>query len=338
MWHLLLQFILIFINAFFSAAELALISFNEARAEKEAEAGSRNAARLLSLKREPEKFLATIQVGITLAGFLASAFAAKDFSEALVAFFARVAPAAPLDVLKNCALVVITVILSLFTITLGELVPKRIAMKKPDELAHWFALPLLVITRLFAPLVWLLSAATNLFLRVARLNPASTDENEVTEEDIRLMVDAGGAQGNIEKSEQKIINNVFEFDDRSADTLMTHRTKTVILWLRDNDSVWERAIIEKRHNMYPICGDTIDDIRGVLSTRDFLLLDAHDRQTVLTSAMHAAQFVPESIKADVLFRKMKQSGKHFAIVLDEYGGFSGVITMNDVLAAIVGRF
>ncbi|MDR3301111.1 MAG: hemolysin family protein [Spirochaetaceae bacterium] len=337
LWYILLQLILICINAFFSAAEIVFISFNAAKAEKKAEAGDKRAIRLLKLKDEPEKFLATIQVGITIAGFLASAFAANDFAGRLVAFFMSFNTGISASVLMRIAVIIITLILSLFTIVLGELVPKRIAMKKADQLAYLVSSLISGISHFCAPLIWFLSISTNLILRLFRIDPKS-DENEITEEDIRLMVDAGSAQGAIETSEKEIINNVFEFDDKSAGDLMTHRLNTAILWLKDTDEDWEKIIVEKRRSHYPVCGETSDDIHGVLSTRDFLLLDKHDRETVLFWAMHAAEFVPESLKADILFKKMKQSRNHFALVLDEYGGFSGVITMNDVLAAIVGEF
>ncbi|MDR3324727.1 MAG: hemolysin family protein [Spirochaetaceae bacterium] len=341
LWQILFQLSLICVNAFFSAAEIALISFNATKAEKKAEGGNKKAIRLLKLKEKPEKFLATIQVGITLAGFMASAFAANGFSGRLVAFFTSFDTGISTGALTKIAVVVITLILSLFTIVLGELVPKRVAMKKADKLAYFASAIISFISRLFAPLIWLLSLCTNLILRIVRIDPQS-DENEITEEEIRLMVDAGSAQGAIEEREKEIINNVFEFDDKNAGDLMTHRLDTVILWLKEGDTDWEKKIVENRHSHYPVCGKTVDDIKGVLSTRDFLLLDKRDRTSVLATeppqAMHAAQFVPESLKADVLFKNMKQSGNHFALVLDEYGGFSGVITMNDVLAAIVGKF
>ncbi|MDR2864402.1 MAG: hemolysin family protein [Spirochaetaceae bacterium] len=337
LWQILLQLILILLNAFFSAAEIVLISFNEAKAEKKAENGNKSAIRFLKLKKTPEKFLATIQVGITLAGFLASAFAASDFSDAFVRFFGSFNTGIPLHALRILAVFAITIILSLFTIVLGELVPKRIAMKKADTLVYVMSTVISLISKLFAPIIWFLSLCTNLFLRILRIDPKA-EENGITEEEIRLMVDAGSAKGVIEESEKEIINNVFEFDDKNVGELMTHRLDASVLWLKDNDKDWEKTIIEKRHGQYPVCGKTIDDIEGVLSTRDFLLLNKHDRKTVLSKAMHNAQFVPESLKADVLFSKMKKSRDHFALVLDEYGGFSGLITMNDVLAAIVGKF
>jgi putative hemolysin len=337
LWQLIFQLILILVNAFFSASEIALISFNETKAEKQASAGKKQAKILLSLKRKPENFLAAIQIGITLAGFLASAFAANNFADSITNFFVSFDTGIRLSVLRAAAVVIITIILSLCTIILGELVPKRIAMKKADALAYLIAPAVSFTAKIFSPVIWLLSSCTNLILRALRIDP-KPDENNITEDDIRLMVDAGRERGSIEEREKEFINNVFEFDDKTAGDLMTHRLEAVILWLRGDDKCWEKTIIEKRHNYYPVCGETIDDIRGVLSARDYILLDKHDRQTVLAGAVHAVPFIPESLKADVIFGKMKQSRTHFNLVLDEYGGFSGIITMNDILAAIVGKF
>jgi putative hemolysin len=337
LWQLLFQLVLILINAFFSAAEIALISFNETRAEKKAAEGNKRAKTLLCLKQRPENFLAAIQIGITLAGFLASAFAANHFSDSLARFFASFNTGIKLSVLNTASVVMITIVLSLCTIVLGELVPKRIAMKKADKLAYLIAPAISLVAKIFAPLIWLLSSCTNLILRAFRIDPKS-EENSITEDDIRLMVDAGSERGAIEEREKEFINNVFEFDDKNAGDLMTHRLDTVILWLRDDDKCWEKTIIEKRHYHYPVCGETIDDIRGVLAARDYILLDKHDRNTALAKAVHTAHFVPESLKANVIFAKMKQNRNHFNLVLDEYGGFSGIITMNDLLASIVGEF
>jgi putative hemolysin len=336
LWQIILQVVLIIVNAFFSASEITLLSFNEAKAEKKAEGGSKKAARLLALKRTPEKFLATIQVGITLAGFLASAFAANNFADGLTKFFISLNTGITFKTFKTISVVLITLVLSFFTIIFGELVPKRVAMKNADALSYIFASSIEFFSKIFGPLVWLLSELTNRILRILRIDP--TDENQVTEEEIRLMVDSGSAKGTIEESEKEIINNVFEFDDRSAGELMTHRLETAILWLRDNDDSWKKTIIEKKHNYYPVCGETIDDIKGVLCTRDFLLLENHSRKTVLAKAVHPAHFVPESLKADVIFKKMKQNRNHFVIVVDEYGGFSGICTMNAILASIMGKF
>jgi len=334
---IILQLFLTFINAVFSAAEIALISINETKLEKQAAMGNKAAARLIVLKKKPEKFLATIQVCITLAGFLASAFAADSFSDDFLRFLKSFNTRLPFHFLKTFSLVFITIVLSIFTIIFGELVPKRLAMKKVESFAYFSGVLLSIVSKVFSPVVWILSSATNVILKIFQINPAQ-NENTITEEEIRLMIDAGSERGAIEKNEKEFLNNVFEFDDRTAGELMTHRLETVILYLRDNDKVWEKTIIEGKYSFYPVCGETIDDIKGVLYTRDYLLLNNHIRETVMKKAVHNAQFVPESAKADLLFEKMKKSGEHFVLVLDEYGGFSGILTMNDILSSIVGDF
>jgi putative hemolysin len=334
--QLLLQAALILLNAVFASAEIALISLNETKLEKHARDGNKNAKRLMPLIRQPEKFLATIQVGITLAGFLSSAFAADNFSSKLAAFLSSAKIPLADSTLKTISLLMITIILSFITIVFGELVPKRIAMKQAERLAYLMSLFILIISKIFYPLVWLLSRASNAILFILGINPNDTGRS-VTEEEIRLMVDAGSRQGAIEQDEKEIIHNVFEFDDSSASDFMTHRLDAVILFLKDSDEVWRKTITNNPYNYYPVCGNTTDDIAGVLSTRDYLLLDDHTRSNVMKNAVHEAIFVPESLKADLLFKKMKSSRGRFALVIDEYGGFTGIITMYDLLEAIVGN-
>jgi putative hemolysin len=335
LYQLLLQLCLILLNAVFASAEMALISLNETKLEKRAKDGNKSAKRLLSLIKHPEKFLATIQVGITIAGFLGSAFAADNFSNKLVALLSSAKMPLSEPALKTVSLVLITIVLSFVTIVLGELVPKRIAMKKAEQLAYLMSFFIFIISKLFYPVVWLLGKASNAILFIAGINPNDSGES-VTEEEIRLMVDAGSEQGAIEQSEKEIIHNVFEFDDSNAADFMTHRLDAVILFLKDDDEKWRETITKNPYNYYPVCGNTADDIAGVLSTRDYLLLNDHTRSNVMKYAVREAQFVPESVKADVLLKKLKASHNHFALVIDEYGGFTGIITMHDLLEAIVG--
>jgi putative hemolysin len=335
LWQLLLQLGLILLNAIFASVEIALISLNEAKLEKHAKDGNKNAKRLLPLIRRPENFLATIQVGITLAGFLGSAFAADNFSTRLTALLSDARLPLPGPALKNISLVLITVVLSFITIVLGELVPKRIAMKKAEPLAYAMSVFILAVSKVFHPVVWLLSTASNAILTAFGIDPKDGNDN-VTEEEIRLMVDAGREQGVIEQNEKDVIHNIFDFDDSSASDFMTHRLDAALLFLKDDDATWRETIVNNPYNYYPVCGDTFDDIAGVLSTRDYLLLDDHSRPNVMKNAVREAQFVPESLKADVLLKKMKASRNPFALVIDEYGGFTGIITRYDLLGAIVG--
>ena len=334
---LLLQIILIALNAVFACAEIAVLSINEAKLEKMESEGNKKAKRLRKLTKNPAKFLATIQVAITLSGFLGSAFAADNFAEPLVSWLQSLGVTWSHDVLETICVIGITLILSFFTLVLGELVPKRIAMRRSEKIALGLSSGIMLISRLFAPLVWLLTVSTNLLLRIIGIDPNETDE-EISEEDIRLMVDAGSKKGAIDDEESAIIQNVFEFDDLTAGEISTHRTETAMLWMDDSMEEWDRIIRSCRHTNYPVCGETVDTIVGVLNSKDYFALDDRSRESVMENAVKPAYFVPAAVKADVLFRNMKSTRNSFAIVLDEYGGVSGIITVNDLLEQIVGNF
>ncbi|MBQ4096970.1 MAG: HlyC/CorC family transporter [Clostridia bacterium] len=333
--QLLLQFILIALNALFACAEIAVLSVNEAKIAKLEETGDKRAKRLRLLVSSPSKFLSTIQVAITLSGFLGSAFAADNFASRLVSWLVSVGVKVPPETLQSISVVVITLILSYFTLILGELVPKRIAMKKSESIALSLATLLYFVSKLFTPIVAFLSVSTNAVLRLFGVDPNDKEE-EVSEEEILLMVDEGNQQGVIDEQEQMLIQNVFEFDGRRVSEFVTHRTDIDFLWLEDDDETWENIIHETRHSFYPVCEDKIDNIIGVLSVKDYFRLRSESRETIIKEALMPAEFVPEGIHADVLFEKMKTTKNHFAIVIDEYGGTLGIVTMKDILEQIVG--
>lgn len=335
--NLLLQFFLIILNALFACAEIAVISMNDSKMEKLATEGDKRAVRLAKLTEQPSRFLATIQVGITLAGFLGSAFAADNFSDRIVNWLVNIGVKIPAATLNTISVIVITLILSYFTLVLGELVPKRIAMRNAENIALGISGLVYGISKIFAPVVSLLTASTNGILRLIGIDPQETDEH-ISEEEIRMMVDEGSKKGAINNSEKEMIQNVFEFDDKTAEEVMTHRTEVSLLWLDESDEQWEKTIIESRHTNYPICDENTDDIVGVLNTKDYFRLKDKSRENVMRYAVKPPYFVPETVRTDVLFRNMKQSRNHFAIVLDEYGGMSGIITINDLLEQIVGDF
>ncbi len=336
MWFMLLvQVILIALNAIFASAEIAVISLNEAKLDKLADEGNRRAGRLAKMKKQPARFLAVIQVAITLSGFLGSAFAADNFAGPLVDWLIKIGVGIPANTLNTIAVIVITLVLSYFTLVLGELVPKRVAMRNSKKLALALSNLLFVMSKLFAPIVALLTVSTNGVLRLLRIDPNADDE-EVSEEDIRLMVDAGSEQGAIDSTEKEFIQNVFEFDDLSADDIATHRTEVTLLWVDETDEEWKNTICTSEHTYYPVCNETVDDVVGVLNAKKYFRLESRDRQTVMEQAVGAAYCVPKSVKADVLFKNMKNSHNHFAIVLDEYGGMCGVVSMNDLVEELVG--
>ncbi len=333
---LLLQVVLIFLNAVFASAEIAVISVSDAKLAKLEEDGNKKAKKLKKLTENPANFLATIQIAITLSGFLASAFAAENFSDGLTELilstgFTAVSP----QVLNSVSVVVITLLLSYFTLVFGELVPKRVAMKKTEQLALGVASLITVISKVCAPVVWILTASTNGVLRLMGIDPNS-DDDEVSEEEIRLMVDEGAQKGVIDADDQEMINNVFEFDDLVADEFATHRTDISLLWLEESTEEWADTIHESRHSKYPVCDETVDKIIGVLDVKDFFRLQNEPKEVILKEAIRPAYFVPESIHADVLFKQMKKTHNYFAVVLDEYGGMTGIVTMNDLLEQIVG--
>ncbi len=332
---LLIQVVLIALNAVFASAEIAVLSMNEAKLAKLASRGDKRAQRLARLTDRPARFLATIQVAITLSGFLGSAFAADNFSDGLTEQLMKLGLPIPEPTLDAVAVIFITIVLSYFTLIFGELVPKRIAMKKSEQLALGLSGLLGMISTAFAPLVWFLSVSTNGVLRLLGIDPDQTDE-QVSEEEIRLMVDAGSENGAIDREEKQFIQNVFEFDDLTAGEIATHRTDVLFLRTEDSMDEWDRIIHSSRHTLYPVCQDSPDRVIGILNAKDYFRLKNRNREQVLAEAFRPAYFVPETVKADVLFRNMRQSGSSMAVVLDEYGGMTGIITLHDLLEELVG--
>ena len=333
--QLVLQLVLILLNSVFACAEIAVLSVSEAKLTKLEEEGNKKAKTLRKLVEEPSRFLSTIQVAITLAGFLGSAFAADNFSERLTGWIMSLNPTLPEGLIDSVSVIVITLILSYVTLILGELVPKRIAMKKPEAVALGLAGMLWGVSNAFRPIVWLLTVSMNGVLRLCGIDPNEQDE-EVSEEEIRLMVDEGESKGIIAETEKEMIQNVFEFDDLTVDEFATHRTDICLLWMEDDLDAWEAEIHETRHSIYPVCGETKDDVIGVLSVKDYFRLRDQGKDVVVRDAVKAPFYVPEGIHADVLFRQMQTGRNHFAVVLDEYGGMFGIVTMNDLLEQLVG--
>ena len=335
--QLILQVILIFLNAVFACAEIAVISFNDAKLAKLAQEGNKRAVRLARLTSQPARFLATIQVAITLSGFLGSAFAADNFASLLSKSLIGLGLPIPAKTLNSISVVLITLILSYFTLIFGELVPKRVAMKNAEKLALAISGIVTFISVAFKPIVSLLTVSTNAILRLMGIDPNSEDE-EISEEEIRLMVDAGSEKGAIDEDEKELIQNVFEFDDITAGEIATHRTELTLLWTDETVEEWDKTIREVRHSIYPICDETVDNMIGVLSAKEYLRLEDKSRESIMKNAVQSPYFVPEHIKLDVLFKNLKARRKHFAVIADEYGGVQGVVTMNDLIEQIIGSF
>ena len=332
---ILLQVLLILLNAVFASAEIAVISINDAKLARMVAEGDKRAVRLARLTSQPARFLATIQVAITLSGFLGSAFAAENFSDGLVNWLVGLGVGIPAATLDAIAVVIITLILSYFTLIFGELVPKRVAMRKAESLALGISGLISAIAKLFAPIVWFLTASTNAVLRLLGIDP-NAEEETVSEEEIRMMVDVGPQKGTIDHEEKQFIQNVFEFDDLTAGEIATHRTDLTILWQEESMEEWASTIHNSRHTRYPVCGESADDVVGILNAKDYFRLTDRSRETVMEQAVETPYFVPDSVKADVLFRNMKGSCHPLAVVLDEYGGMTGIVTINDLVEQLVG--
>ncbi len=332
---IILQIVLIALNAIFASAELAVLSINETKLERMAEDGDKRAKRLFKLTREPAGFLATIQVAITLSGFLGSAFAADGFSEPLVDWILSLGVNIPRSTLDSIAVIVITLILSYFTLVFGELVPKRVAMKKAEAIGLGISGLVNGISAVFKPIVWFLSISTNAILRLMGIDPNEADE-QVNEEEILMMVDAGSEKGAIDEQEKEFIQNVFAFDDLTAEEIAVHRMDVTVLWMEDSMEKWAQIIHDSRHTLYPVCDGSADNIIGILNAKDYFRLDDKSRDNVFKYAVKEPFFVPKTIKADVLFRNMKKTWNTMSVVLDEYGGMVGIITLNDLIEQLVG--
>ncbi len=335
--QIILQVILILINAFFASTEIAVISLNATKLKKMSEDGDKTAKRLLRLVEEPAGFLSTIQIGITLAGFLGSAFAAENFSQYLVDWIYNGLGfrGIPVSVLNTLSVIVITIILSYFTLILGELVPKRIAMQKPYAVAK-FACPVVsAVAFIMRPVVFFLSLSTNAVLRLLRMK-TEAEEESVTEEEIRMMVDLGEEKGVIDEEEKEWIQNVFAFDDTPARDIMTHSTDVEFISLHASEQEIIDTVKSSGKSRFPVYDKDFDDVVGVLYARDFLMADAGERRH-LKGLLRAPYFIPESISADKLFKDMQTKKIHFAVVIDEFGQVSGIVTMEDLLEEIVGN-
>ncbi len=335
--QILILIVLIFLNAFFAASEMAVVSLSEGKMRKLAEDGDKKAAKLLKLIQAPDNFLSTIQIGITLAGFLASAFAADSFAERLVYWLVNTCGVSvPEKTLNVICVIVITLILSYFTLVFGELVPKRLALKKAEGVARATCGVVSALAVVFRPLIWVLSKSTNASLRLLGIDPKE-EEEEVSEDEIRMMVDIGEETGAIETNEREMIENIFEFNNTTAEDVMIHRTDMVMIWVDDPAEEILKTIEESGMSRFPVYNENADDIVGILSTRDYLFNTHRKQPKSFRDLLRSAYFVPESVRTDVLFRDMQSKKVHMAIVVDEYGGTSGLVTMEDLLEEIVGN-
>ena len=333
---ILLQIILILLNAFFSCVEIAIISMNDNKLSKLVSNNNHKAIKLSKLIEKPTKFLSTIQVAITLSGFLGSAFAAENFSDILVNTILKTNSQLPLNVIHSFSVILITIILSYFTLVLGELVPKQIGLRKAEMIALNSASILSVIATIFTPIIWLLTSSTNLILKLFKIDP-NQEEIQDSEEEIKMMIDVGSEKGTIDIEEKEFIQNIFEFDDLIAEDILTHRREVIMLDIQDSIEKWHQTIISHPYTLYPIFDDSIDKIIGVLNSKKYFRLQHHNKETIMKEAVQKAYFVLDTINADVLFKNMKKEKQNIAIVLDEYKGVRGIITIHDLIEQLVGN-
>jgi len=330
--------LLIVLNAFFAASEIALISLNDNKVKTMAEEGHKKAKLLQHLLSEPSRFLATIQIGITLAGFMASAFAADQFSGPFADLLYEAGVPLPIRTLDAIAVVFITIVLSYFTLVFGELVPKRLGMNKAEPIAMFAAVPLTLLLKVSAPFVKLLTVSTNSLVRLFGVDPNAQKE-QVTEEEIRMMVDIGKENGAIQENEKIMINNIFELDNKTVSDIMTHRRYVVGLSVDTPLREAAELINREKFTRFPVYDENIDSIVGILHVKDlFQYIGAELVEPVeLSRLMRKPFYVPESKRTDELLKEMQTNKIHLAVVVDEYGGTAGIVTIEDLLEEIVGN-
>ena len=327
--------ILILINAFFASAEIAFISLNDAKIELQAKEGNKKAKKIQNMLKNPSKFLATIQIGVTLAGFLSSAFASDTFADKLAPVLNTYLPNVSISTWKSVSIIIITIILSYFTLVFGELVPKRIAMKYYEKVSFASIGVVKTISVITAPFVKFLTFSTNIVSKL--FGVTGEEEDNVTEEEIRMMVDVGEEKGTIKEEEKEMINNVFEFNDKFVSEIMVPRNKIFAL---DIDmtiaEVIEKLSEDMRYSRIPVYDENMDNIKGIIYIKD-LLISNKNKNSKIKSLVKEAYFVSETKRVNELFQELRKDKKQIAIVLDEYGGTAGMVTMEDILEEIVGE-
>ncbi|MDR0978777.1 MAG: hemolysin family protein [Lachnospiraceae bacterium] len=335
MSQILVLIVLILLNAFFAATEMAFITVNDNKIEKLAKEGNKKAKSIHKMLRNPSKFLATIQIGITIAGFLSSAFASDAFADKLAPALNNLYPTIGLVAWRTIAIVLITLILSYFTLVFGELVPKRLAMKYYQKIAFAAVKVIKILSIVSAPFVKLLTLSTNIISKI--FGVSEHEEETVTEEEIRLMVDVGEENGSIHEQEKEFINNVFEFNDKTVSEIMTHRKDIYGVDISTNISDIIAELDEYKYSRIPVYNETVDEIKGILYIKDILKYVVSNKDAKTKDLMRDAYFVSEGKLINELFKELQKNKMQLAVVLDEYGGTSGIVTMEDMIEEIVGN-
>lgn len=326
---------LILLNAYFAASEIAFISLNDTKIEKQAKEGNKKAKQIEKMLKRPSEFLATIQIGITLAGFLSSAFASDAFADILAPALYKIFPMVSIQIFKGISIVLITIILSFFTLVFGELVPKRLAMKYYEKIAFSSISVIKVISIITLPFVKILSAVTNFISKLFGIS--ENEEDVITEEEIKLMIDEGEEKGTIQQEERDMIHNIFEFNDITVSEVMTHRTDVYAIEINSNVNEIIKELDDYKYSRIPVYDENIDNIKGILFVKD-LLKYLHGRKAIkIKNIIREAYFVSENKPINELFKNLQKNKMQMAIVVDEYGGTAGIVTMEDLLEEIVGN-
>ncbi|MFZ9239904.1 MAG: hemolysin family protein [Chitinophagaceae bacterium] len=328
MTELIILFFLIFLNGFFSMAEIALVSSRKARLEGQAGKGDQQAKKALNLALHPDKFLSTVQIGITTIGILTGIYSGEKMIDDVAAYLHTIQMFAVYS--NGIATAIVVIIITFFSLVFGELVPKRLGMASPESIAKTVAAPMMLISKMAHPFVWLLTRTSGFILRLFRI---SSDDSFVTEEEIKAIISEGTEHGAIEETEQEIIERVMHLGDRNLTSLMTHRSDVIWFELNDNEKSIREKILAEPHSVYPVCDKSIDNIKGIVSIKDMYV---NPDDISFKEVMKTPLFVPENITPYQMLEKFKQTKIHTSFVVDEYGTLLGLVTLNDILEAIVG--
>jgi putative hemolysin len=319
---------LILLNGVFSMAEIALVSARKARLESQAAKGDANARAALNLANNPETFLSTVQIGITLIGVLTGIFSGENIKDDFVVFLNKFDSLAKHS--NGIATAIVVILVTFFSLILGELVPKRIGLSSPEKIAKALANPMRIVSIITHPFIWLLTRTSGMIVKIFNIKAS---DSQVTEEEIKAIINEGTEQGTIEEAEQEIINRLFHLGDRNITSLMTHRSD--VIWFDLNTPVGDirKMSIDTMHSVYPVCQGNIDNVKGVVTLKD---LFAAEPSVAIKDLMKPATYVPENNSAYQLLEKFKATQNHYAFIVDEYGTMQGVITLNNILEAIIG--
>ena len=332
--QLLVIVVLILVNAFFASAELAILSSNKNKIRYLIENGNKKAKKVEKLANDQTSFLSTIQVGITLAGFFSSATAAVSLSSRAGNFLTSIG----LPYGSDLAFVLVTLILSFFTLVFGELFPKRVALRQPEKVAMFVAGPLLIVKGITGPFVKLLTATSNLLVKITRLEK-NIDSDKVSESEIISILETGVSEGSFDTDEQKMIESVFKFNDLEAADVMTPRVDVYMINIAEDKEEYMDELIKGKYTRIPIYNKSKDNILGILNVKDLLqeVKRVGFEKIDIKNLLREPYFVPEQIKINTLFKKMKESKTHIALLVDRYGGFRGIVTLEDLIEEIMGN-